>query len=284
MDQILPVFGEARSDYEIFSSLAQKLGFESEFTEHRSESDWIRFLFEETRKQSIASGSNFPDFDSFVQKGHMQVESAEEPSVMLESFRKNPKKSPLRTPSGKIEIFSDTIHSFGYLDCPGHATWMEPSEWLGNEGISDDVLHLISNQPASRLHSQLDHGRYSQSYKINGREPLRLNTNEAGKRGIAQGDTVRVYNERGAFLASANVDDNLRSGVVQIATGAWFDPEDPDAELMLCKHGNPNIVTHDRSTSSLSQGPSALSCLVKVKKVTSNAPDVTAFKPPDFVD
>ena len=45
------------------------------------------------------------------------------------------------------------------------------------------------------------------------------------------GTSVRVFNERGAFLATAVVDDNLRNCVVQIATGSWFDPEDSESEF-----------------------------------------------------
>ena len=187
------------------------------------------------------------------------------------------KNNPLRTPSGKIEIFSETIDSYGYQDCPGHPTWMTPSEWLGKEKIDSDELHMISNQPSPRLHSQLDHGKYSRAHKYNGREPVRLHPEDSLKRGIKEGDAVRVFNSRGEFLATAKLDENVRMGVVQIATGAWFDPQDPEADRNVCKHGNPNMVTHDRGTSSLAQGPAAMSCLVKIEKFQGEAPEVTAF-------
>ena len=44
-------------------------------------------------------------------------------------------------------------------------------------------------------------------------------------------------------------------GVVQLATGAWFDPETPGKTGSLDKHGNPNVLTRDRGTSRLGQGP-----------------------------
>jgi biotin/methionine sulfoxide reductase len=62
----------------------------------------------------------------------------------LSDFRADPVNNPLLTPSGKIEIFSQTVSNFNYDDCPGHPVWLEPYEWLG----SDDKrwpLHLISN-------------------------------------------------------------------------------------------------------------------------------------------
>jgi len=56
-------------------------------------------------------------------------------------------------------------------------------------------------------------------------------------RGIRDGDIVRLFNDRGACLAGAVLSDALRPGVVQLSTGAKFDPEDPTADTSLCVHG-----------------------------------------------
>ncbi len=283
MDQVLPKYGQCRTDYEIFSGIANQLGFEADFTQGRSESDWIRELFERTRERSTSEGVDFPTYEQFVKEGRLQVEAPPKPGILLEPFRQDPNQFPLKTPSGKIEIFSATIDSYQYDDCPGHPTWIPPSEWLGKDSVDADCLHMISNQPEPRLHSQLDHGAHSRARKINQREPLRINSSDAAHRQIKDGDTVRVYNTRGEFLAAAKLDDNLRDGVVQIATGAWLDPEDTNAERIVCKHGNPNVVTHDRRTSSLAQGPAAMSCLVKIEKFIGQPPSVTAFDPPHII-
>ncbi len=280
MDQILPVFADSRTDHRIFAGIARQLGFEEEFTENRDEVEWLRMLYQQTKDNPHSGGTNLPEFDEFVEKGWFKVDDPVKPGILLEHFIQDPEKYPLRTPSGKIEIFSETIDSFNYADCPGHPTWMAPSEWLGKDDIEPDELHLISNQPTPRLHSQLDHGKLSQAHKLNGREPLRINPEDARARNIEFGDVVRVYNQRGEFLATAKPDRNLRQGVLQIATGAWFDPENPLVEKTICKHGNPNMVTHDRGTSSLGQGPAAMSCLVRLEKLGRPAPQVTAFKPP----
>ena len=39
----------------------------------------------------------------------------------------------VKTPSGKVELFSEAVAAYGYADCPGHAAWLEPEEWLGGE-------------------------------------------------------------------------------------------------------------------------------------------------------
>ena len=64
-------------------------------------------------------------------------------------------------------------------------------------------LHLVANQPATRLHSQFDFGATSLASKVQGREPVRIHPDDAAARGIADGDVVRLFNHRGACLAGA---------------------------------------------------------------------------------
>ena len=144
-------------------------------------------------------------------------------------------------------------------------------------------MQLLSNQPKTRLHSQYDHGAYSRSSKIRQREPLTLNPADARARGLVDGDVVKVFNERGAFLAGVIVSDGIRPGVVQIATGAWFDPWVPGERHSLEKHGNPNMITADVGASSLSQGCSAQTASVEIVKWDQALPAVTAFEPPSMV-
>ncbi|MDF2469229.1 MAG: molybdopterin oxidoreductase, partial [Rhodococcus erythropolis] len=181
---------------------------------------------------------------------------------------------------GKIEIFSETIESFGYDDCAGHPRWYEPDEWLGGPRATQFPLHLIANQPKTRLHSQLDHGAASQASKIQGREPIRMHPDAAAARGVSAGDVVRVFNDRGACLAGVIVDSDLRSDVVQLSTGAWYDPLDPADPDSLCVHGNPNILTPDVGTSSLSHGCTGQHVLVQIEKFEGVLPPVKAFDPP----
>jgi biotin/methionine sulfoxide reductase len=70
------------------------------------------------------------------------------------------------------------------------------------------------------------------------------------------------------------VTDAVRPGVVQLSTGAWFDPS---GEGVSCVHGNPNVLTPDRGTSSLAQGPSAHSCLVEIELAAPDQPAVRVF-------
>jgi biotin/methionine sulfoxide reductase len=115
---------------------------------------------------------------------------------------------------------------------------------------------------------------------VAGREPIVLHPEDAAARGIQAGDVVRVFNDRGACLAGAVLDDGIRQGVVQLATGAWYDPAEPGASGTLERHGNPNVLTLDKGTSKLAQGPIAQTALVQIERVEGDVPPVGAFDPP----
>jgi biotin/methionine sulfoxide reductase len=92
---------------------------------------------------------------------------------------------------------------------------------------------------------------------------------------------VRLFNDRGSCLAGAVLDDGVRPGVVQLSTGAWFDPSSPDTAT--CVHGNPNAVTIDVGASRLSQGCTGQVTLVEVERFDGAPPPVRAFVPPRIV-
>jgi biotin/methionine sulfoxide reductase len=275
MQQAIEPVGESRDDYSILAEVARRLGFADTFTEGRDASDWLRFIYEESRGRAQDFGVELPDYDQFWRDGLFEVAYPETDTVLLKPFRDDPEAHPLPTPSGKIEIYSERIAGFGYVDCPGHPVWLGQAE-------QSFPLHLLSNQPKTRLHSQYDHGAYSRASKIQQREPLTLNREDALARGISDGDVVKVFNERGAFLAGVIVSDAIRPGVVQIATGAWFDPLVHGQANSLEKHGNPNVVTTDIGSSSLSQGCSAQTASVEIVRWNDALPPITAFEPPEM--
>jgi biotin/methionine sulfoxide reductase len=283
MQRAIAPVGEARTEYDIYSALAERLEFKDQFTEGRTEMEWLRHLYGLARRQAAQRHVDLPDFDAFWETGHVELPLPDDPSVLFAAYRADPQANPLKTPSGRIEIFSDTIAAFGYDDCPGHPVWLEPAEWLGAEQAQVYPLHLLSNQPRWRLHSQLDCGDVSRSAKVAQREPVWINTDDAAARGIANGDVVRLYNSRGACLAGAVVTDAIRPGVIQLATGAWFDPLDPATIGSLDKHGNPNVLTLDKGTSKLAQCCTAQTTLVQVERFDGEAPEITVFSPPAVV-
>lgn len=279
MHRAIDPVGEAKNDYDIFAELAERLGAGEPFTAGRSSEEWVRHLYEQLRRRE----PDHPSFEQFWKRGFIDRSAGAPPPerVLLEAFRSDHKASPLATPSGKIELYSATIAGYQHSDCPPHPSWLEPFEWLGNAGRTFP-LHLISNQPKTRLHSQWDHGATSRDAKVADREPILIHPDDAHERHIRSGDVVRVFNSRGACLAGAVVTDDLRVGVVQLPTGAWFAPGEEEALANTCLHGNPNVLTRDCGTSDLAQGPSAQTCLVQVERWQGAIPSHTAFLAPDI--
>jgi len=272
--------GEARTDFEIFSGVAERLGTGPAFTEGRDEEGWLRHLYGQIAERVATIGLTVPAFETFWTEGlHMLPEPVGSVPLMA-GYRDDPEGARLATPSGRIEIFSERIAGFGYADCPGHPTWLEPREWLGAAATARFPLHLISNQPSTKLHSQYDVGSHSRGARIDEREPVRMHPDDAAARGIAAGDVVRIFNDRGACLAAAVPSDAVRRGVVQIATGAWFDPGTDDDGSPLELHGNPNVLTADRGTSRLAQACSAHSCLVEIERYGRTPPPIGCYDPP----
>lgn len=276
MDQAIEPVGQSKSDHDIFAGIAGEMGVQEAFTEGRSPVEWQRWLYDISRQAAAREGVSLPDWDSFQRDGVYKVPAPERDTVMLEAFRSDPVANPLKTPSGKIEIFSQTIAGFGYEDCPGHPAWMEPMEWLGNANAYP--LHMISNQPRDKLHSQLDHGTVSQSARVEGREPCLMNSTDAAARGLVQGQLVRLFNGRGSCVAALGISDDIMPGVIQIATGAWYDPNGK-----ACRNGNPNVLTLDKGTSQLAQGPIAHSCLVEVEAAPEGTVPSQIYSPPEII-
>ena len=258
-------FGESKSDYDIFSCLADKLGFLNSFTENKSELDWLKYLWDESKKVSEKMNLKLPEFDKFWEDGFFEVPIERTKKIMFKDFRDNPKINALNTPSGKIEITSNIIKNYNLKDCKGHPTWIEPYEWLGRK--ENFPLHLISNQPEYRLHGQLDNAEYSLKNKIKDREPVLINIEDAKERNIENNDVVLIFNKRGRVLAGARLSDEIMRGVLVLSTGAWFDP---DYEINTDLHGNPNVLTKDVGTSQLSQAPTSHTCLVEIRKAKKN--------------
>ncbi len=278
MHQAIPPVAQARNDHDIFRGVAERVGLGDAFGEGRDEMAWLRHLYEASRERAVSFGADLPDFDTFWEAGELELPPPAEPHILLGRFRDDPEKAKLLTPSGKIEIYSEKIAGFGYDDCPGHPVWLEPKEWLGNIGQAKrHPLHMISNQPRTRLHGQNDAGGPSRASKIKGREPVWLHPDDAAAREIQDGEIVRIFNDRGAVLAGAVVTDRVTPGVIQLSTGAWYDPTEPGG---LDKHGNPNVLTRDEGTSKLGQGPSSHSALVQVERYFGNLPPITAWGPP----
>ncbi|MBK4713775.1 trimethylamine-N-oxide reductase TorA [Enterobacterales bacterium BIT-L3] len=283
MHQCVPPQHESRNDFDIFAGLAEKLGVLEAYSNGKNEMQWLKGMYDDMKAQARDARVALPPFDMFWASNNyirFPVPEQNKQWVRFADFRENPLLNPLGTPSGKIEIYSDTVEKMGYDDCRGIPGWMPPHEWYQGPQAQKYPLSLNTAHPVNRLHSQLDNTPLRKKYAVADREAIWINPDDASLRGIADGDLVRAFNDRGQILVGAKVTPDVRPGVVRISEGAWFDPANPAEPGSLCKNGNVNCLTFDIGSSSLAQGNCGHMAQLEIEKYQGPALENTAHAVP----
>ncbi|MBV4411615.1 trimethylamine-N-oxide reductase TorA [Enterobacteriaceae bacterium YMB-R22] len=283
MHQCVPPQHESRNDFDIFAGLAEKLGVLEAYSNGKNEMQWLKGMYDDMKAQARDARVALPPFDMFWASNNyirFPIPEQNKQWVRFADFRENPLLNPLGTPSGKIEIYSDTVEKMGYDDCRGIPGWMPPHEWYQGPQAQKYPLSLNTAHPVNRLHSQLDNTPLRKKYAVADREAIWINPDDASLRGIADGDLVRAFNDRGQILVGAKVTPDVRPGVVRISEGAWFDPANPAEPGSLCKNGNVNCLTFDIGSSSLAQGNCGHMAQLEIEKYQGPALENTAHAVP----
>ena len=266
--------GESKSDYEIVCMIANKLGLLEKYTGGKSAEEWLRLSFENSGIQKLIS------FEEFNKNGYFVIPTDPEWKNYppgLRKFFEDPKNNPLKTPSGKIEFYSQNLakHFAGDKERPPVPHWVEKGEShderLSGERAKKYPLLIVSNHGRWRVHAQCDDitwTREIQTCKVEGPdgykyEPLWMNPADAARRRIKHGDAVEVYNERGTVLGGAYITERIMPGVVYMDHGARYDPIVPGE---IDRGGSINTITPHNLTSKNATGMVVSSFLVEVKK------------------
>jgi anaerobic selenocysteine-containing dehydrogenase len=146
---------EARDDYEAFSELAKRLDAYDEFTEGRTARDWVEHIYEKFRTRVAERDVEVPSFDDFWETGEARLPIGSDDHTLFDRFRADPEGRKLATPSGRIELFSETIAGYGYDDCLGHPAWPSPrvarrGAPLGSRCISSPTAVIAAARPTRR--------------------------------------------------------------------------------------------------------------------------------------
>jgi anaerobic selenocysteine-containing dehydrogenase len=267
--------GESKSDYEIVCLIAEKLGLLEKYTGGKSVEELIKLSFDTSGIQDKIS------YEEFQKKGYFVVPTNPDWKkfpVGLQQFCEDPEKHPLKTPSGKIEFFSQNLAKY-FPDDKGRPPvphWIEKGEGHDERLSSGRTCYypliLMSNHGRWRVHAQCDDitwTREAPTCKIQGPdgymyEPLWINPGDASARGIENGDIITVFNERGAVLGGAYVTERIMPGVVYMDHGARYDPIVPGE---LDRGGAINTITPHNLTSRNATGMVVSSFLVEVMSV-----------------
>lgn len=251
--KILEPYYESRSEYDWLSEVAEKLDVGSKFTEGRDRLGWLKHLLDETRKLDPET----PTFEK-LEKEHVHHWRYPGPRVAFKDQIEQPDKVKFNTPSGKIEIFSKALFDMNNEEIPALATYI--SSWEGPEDQLTDKypLQLIGWKLKTRANSNHSTNPW---LKEVARQEIWINPIDAEKRQLKDGDSVKVFNDRGATMVDVKVTPRIIPGVVAIPTGAWYNPDKDGID----QNGCTNVLTTDRKTA-LAHGNAHHTCLVEVTK------------------
>ncbi len=286
--------GQSKSDYQIFAELADRLGVGPMFTMGRSEYDWVKQHFQATDLAKVMT------WEEFEKKGYYVVPPkpadakrtyglrwfAEDRERDTPDWGPNPwehvRGKGLQTQSGKIEFVSNSLkrlEATGVVDPerPVMGPQYIPS-WEGTKTtdlLAKYPLQLIMPHPRYSFHT---HGDAKDSWTNEVKDHrvlhpdgryywiIRINPKDAAPRGIKTGDLVRVFNDRGSVVLSAQVTERMLPGVVHsYESCAEYDPvgepgESPD------RGGCVNLLSPSRFITPTSSGMANNSCLVQIEK------------------
>lgn len=254
-NQVVEPLGECRFEYDWICDLAGRLGLYEEFTAgHASVRDWLRDCYEQVRPLE----PELPDFETFRREGGYVYR--ETPSIVgFEAQRRDFEHHRFPTVSGKVEIFSPRIwalHDPKKAPLPGYIPAFEGHE----DPLSQRYpLQLIGWHTIRRCHSIGD-----QNPKLEKVDPQRvwIHPADGQARGICEGDAVEVFNDRGRTRLPAHLTEDLVPGVVAMAQGAWYQPD----EKGIDQGGSINVLTTLRPTP-LAYGNPQHSNLVEIRKL-----------------
>jgi len=220
--QVVQPLGEACSDYDIFCDLAERMDFYADYSCNRSAAEWVQYFLDQ---------SEVPDHEAFRSTG-IYLAPDQERTGMAE-FSADPAGHPLRTPSGRVELASEAYHrETGF---PAIPTWQEQ---LIDERYP---LKLITPKSIQRTHSQ---GGSIDRVRKGGNHALEMNPQDAGERGIIDGDMVKVFNDAGTSIVEVRLNKDIMTGVVCIEEGIWLELDSQGNDLA----GSANMFTSTQGT------------------------------------
>lgn len=214
---------ERKPIYWIMSELAKRLGPDifAQFTEGRSQSEWLQFLYQQTREKD----ADLPDYDALKAMGIYKRRDPAGHHVAYKKFRDDPVANPLKTPSGKIEIYSEALATIASTWQLAEDETISPLPVYAStfEGWDDPLRNVYPLQMFGFHYKGRTHSSYGNVDVLQAacRQEVWLNPVDARQRGLQNGDRVRVFNGRGELRVNVKVTPRIMPGVAAMGEGAW---------------------------------------------------------------
>jgi anaerobic dimethyl sulfoxide reductase subunit A len=247
--KVIEPMGESKTDFQVFTELAWRLGFgpmynpkaDRSYFEYNDAVD-EQYLTEWWYNKVVPHHHVDMSWEEFKSLGVLKFTMPEPHVAFKDQIEKG---MPFPTMSGKIEIFSSKLANipdfkrtqFGY-PIPTIPKWIEPWESLNHPKAEKYPFHMITPHPRWRTHSIFNNIPWlRETYE----QEITINATDAEKLGIKTGDHIEVWNDRGGIVLPAYVTERCMPGVVVVHEGAWMDIDKDGWDLA----GNPDFLTLD---------------------------------------
>jgi anaerobic selenocysteine-containing dehydrogenase len=234
--------GEAKPNTEVFRLLAQRMGFD-EACFRETDEEIARHAFNTAHPRALGL-----DWEKLKAQGWQRLNV---PAPFAPFAEGN-----FPTPSGKCEFYSESLARQGIDPLP---TYVAPRESAASNPLLAQSYPLALISPPARNALNSTFANLPVFVEIEKTPQLEIHPDDAAARGLASGDKVRVFNDRGALVLTARITARARPGVV-VALSIWWRKLAPDGN-------NANVLTGQALTD-LGSAATFYDCLVEVARVT----------------
>ncbi|MFK0524911.1 molybdopterin-dependent oxidoreductase [Paenibacillus illinoisensis] len=239
-EPVIAPIGESKSNVELFSLLGQAMGYDPE-------------IFGETPEKMIADA--LADTGNPYMNGVTLEALQEHRFVKLDMSSHDSFLEQLPTPSGKIELYSETMAERGLPPLPTYRALVEGYDGEHPAG-PDDVHPLMFLSPPNHNFLNSTFANTEKHQRMEKMPMLQIHPEDAAHRNIEDGDAVVVWNDRGRIELTAKVSESMLPGTV-ISQGLWWDGSGRKQRV--------NSLTSNR-LSDMGNGATFFSATVEVKR------------------
>lgn len=299
-ERIIDPMFESKSDQDIACELGEKLGLKKEDiypfdaeqqffnvltsmkvidADGKTEKNAVKVTDDDIKALGVDGSAQDGELEytELMKRGVYQVERHVGDNygyIALEDFCKDPEKNPVDTPSGKLEIYSqswaDMVNAIGWSTIEPIPTYIPVAngyessfaDW-GSKTPGEYPLQVINPHYLRRAHTAFDNVSWLREAWTN---PVFISREDAAAAGIADGDTVLLTSPVGKCVRPATVTARVRPGVVALPHGAWVQV---DEETGIDQAGADNYLIAQTPTGAAVSGYNSALC--KIEKYTGTA-------------
>lgn len=232
---IEPLYG-SMTEYEWMALVAKELGIEQEFTEGKTQTEWVEWMVEQSKEKY----PDFPSMEEFRKTGIIKFPNVTHIAFkeQIEDFENN----PFETPTGKIELFSTKMWEMNRPeDIPAIPKHVAVEEGPESELTKKYPLQIFGWHVKRRCHSTFEVSDWMEEVAT---QELYINPIDAEERNIKDGDMVRIFNDRGEIRIPAKVSSRIMPGVVTMPQGGWYKPDEKGIDT----RGSMNVLTSHKAS------------------------------------